>query len=48
MAKAAMTEAGMAIPAMIVERHERMKASTTSEARIEPSTRCRLISWSAW
>ena len=45
--KAEMTEVGMATAAMNVERHERMKASTTSEARMEPSTRCRLISWSA-
>ena len=45
--KAAMVEAGMATAAMRVERQERMKASTTSEARIEPSTRWRLISCSA-
>ncbi len=44
---AEMTEVGMATPAMNVERHDRMKASTTSEARMEPSTRCRLISCSA-
>ena len=41
------TEVGMATAAMKVERQDRMKASTTSEARMEPSTRCRLISWSA-
>ena len=45
--KAEMTEAGMATAAMMVDRQLRMNASTTSDARIEPSTRCRLISWSA-
>ena len=34
MPKAEMTEAGMATAAMIVERQLRMKASTTSEARM--------------
>ena len=42
--KAEITDAGMATAAMNVERHDRMKASTTSEARMEPSTRCVLIS----
>ncbi len=42
--KAEITEVGMATAAMNVERQERMKASTTSEARIEPRIRCRLIS----
>ena len=41
------TDVGMATAAMNVERQERMNASTTSEARMEPSTRCRLISWRA-
>jgi hypothetical protein len=45
--KAETTEVGMATAAMKVDRQERMKASTTSEARMEPSTRCRLISCSA-
>jgi hypothetical protein len=49
MPKAAMTEDGMATAAMTVARHERMKTSTTSEARMEPRTRCLLISWrAAW
>src|SRR5215470_14876529 len=43
MPKAETTEVGMATAAMNVERQERMKARTTREARIEPSTRCRLI-----
>jgi hypothetical protein len=47
MPKAETTEAGMAMPAMNVERHERMKASTTREARMEPRIKCRLISCSA-
>ena len=42
--KAEMTEHGMATAAMMVERMLRMKASTTREARMLPSTRCRLIS----
>ena len=37
--KAAMTEAGIAMPAMMVDRQLRMNASTTRHARIEPSTR---------
>ncbi len=45
--KAETTEVGMATAAMNVERQERMNASTTSDARIEPSTRCRLISCNA-
>ncbi len=47
MPKVAMTEAGMATPAMMVERHERMKSSTTRQARMLPRTRCILISCSA-
>ena len=42
--KAAMTEAGIAMPAMMVERQLRMNARTTRHARIEPSTRWTLIS----
>ena len=45
--KADTTDVGIATAAMKVERHERMNASTTREARMEPSTRCRLISWRA-
>jgi len=47
MPKAEITEAGMATAAMRVERQLRMKARTTSEARMAPSTRCTLISRSA-
>ena len=47
MPNAEITDAGMATAAMIVERQLRMKASTTSEARMLPRTRWRLISWSA-
>jgi hypothetical protein len=47
MPKAAITEAGIATAAMKVERQLRMKARTTSEARMAPSTRCALISWRA-
>ncbi len=47
MPKVAIVEAGMATAAITVERQLRMKASTTSEARIEPRIRCRLISCSA-
>ena len=47
--KVAMTEAGMATAAMRVARQLRMKASTTIEARMLPSTRWTLISWrAAW
>ena len=42
MPKAEMTEQGMATAAMMVDCQLRMKASTTSDARIEPSTRCTL------
>ncbi len=45
--KVEMTEAGMATAAISVERQLRMNASTTSEARMLPSTRWRLISWRA-
>ena len=44
MPKVAMTEVGMATAAINVERQLRMKASTTSEARMLPRIRCRLIS----
>ena len=44
MPKAEMTEEGMATAAMMVDCQLRMKANTTSDARIEPSTRCTLIS----
>ena len=47
MPKVEITDAGMATPAMIVERQLRMKASTTRQARMLPSTRCTLISCSA-
>ena len=47
MPKVAITEAGMATAAMNVERQLRMKASTTSEARMLPSTRWMSISCSA-
>ena len=47
MPKAETTEEGMATAAMMVDCQLRMKASTTSDARIEPSTRCTLISCSA-
>ena len=47
MPKAEMTEHGMATAAMMVDRRLRMNSSTTSEARMLPSTRCRLISCSA-
>ena len=40
MPKVEMTEAGIATPAMSVERQLRMKASTTRQARMLPSTRC--------
>ena len=38
--KVAMIEVGMAIAAMIVERRLPRKSSTTTAARIEPTTRC--------
>ncbi len=41
------TEAGIATPAITVARQSRMKKNTTRHARTLPSTRCRLISWSA-
>ena len=47
MPKVAITEVGMAMPAMIVERHERMNSSTTRQARMLPRTRWILISCSA-
>ncbi len=47
MPNVAMTEAGMAMPAMIVARQFRMKNITTRQASMLPSMRCRLISWSA-
>ena len=47
MPKVAITEAGMATPAMSVERQLRMKASTTRQARMLPRTRWTLISCSA-
>ncbi len=47
MPNVAMTEVGMATPAMTVARHERMKRSTTRHARMLPRTRCVSISWSA-
>jgi len=42
-----MTEAGMATAAISVEAQLRMKARTTSDARIAPRTRWTLISCSA-
>ena len=47
MPKVAITEVGMAMPAMMVERHERMNSSTTRQARMLPRTRWILISCSA-
>ena len=47
MPNAEMTEQGMATAAIAVERHERMKTSTTRLARMLPSTKCCLISCSA-
>ncbi len=47
MPNAEITDAGMATAAMIVDRQLRMKAMTTSEARMLPSTRWTLISCSA-
>ena len=46
--KVEMTDAGMAMPAMIIERHERMKSSTTRQARMLPRTRWTLISLRAF
>ncbi len=46
-AKVETTDAGMATAAMSVERHERMKSSTTKLARMLPRTRWTVISWSA-
>ncbi len=43
-ANVAMIEAGMATAAMSVERHERMKSSTMTLARMLPATRCPWIS----
>ncbi len=48
MPNVATSEAGIATAAMSVARALRMNASTTSEARIEPSTRWTLISCSAF
>ena len=39
-----MTEHGIATAAMNVDRHERMKSSTTRLARMLPRIRCRVIS----
>ncbi len=47
MPKVEITEAGMATAAMMVERQLRMKARTTSDARMLPTIRWTLISWSA-
>ena len=41
----AMIEVGMAMAAMIVERRLARKSSTTSAARIEPTTRCSSTLW---
>ncbi|MCG3161881.1 MAG: hypothetical protein JMDDDDMK_03096 [Acidobacteria bacterium] len=46
--KVEITEAGMAMPAMIVERHERINSNTTRQARMLPRTRWMLISCSAF
>ncbi len=45
--KVAMTEVGIATAAITVERQLRMKANTTSEAKMLPRIRCSLISWRA-
>jgi hypothetical protein len=45
--KVAIVEAGIATLAISVERQLRMKASTTRDARIAPTTRWTVISWSA-
>jgi hypothetical protein len=45
--KVATVDAGIATLAISVERQLRMNASTTSDARIAPSTRCSVISCSA-
>ena len=47
MPKVAMTEAGMATPAMTVARQLRMNSSTTRQARMLPRIRWMLISCSA-
>ena len=47
MANVEITEQGIAMAAIKVERHERMNNSTTRLARMLPSTRCRVISCSA-
>ena len=47
MPNVAMTDAGMATAAMIVDRQLRMNSSTTRQARMLPRTRCMLISCSA-
>ncbi len=47
MPKVATTEQGMATAAITVERQLRMKANTTSEAKMLPRIRCRLISCNA-
>jgi hypothetical protein len=47
MPNVAITEVGIATPAINVERQERMNANTTRHASTLPSTKCRLISCSA-
>ena len=47
MPKDEMTDAGIAMPAISVDRQLRMKARTTRHARMLPRMRCRLISCSA-
>ena len=47
MPKVAITEVGIATAAITVERQLRMKANTTSEAKMLPRIRWRLISWRA-
>ena len=47
MPNVATTEVGIAMPAMIVARQLRMKASTTKHARMLPRIKWVLISWSA-
>jgi hypothetical protein len=42
-----MIEVGMAIAAMIVDRRLLRKSSTTSAARIEPTSRCSSTLWIA-
>ena len=47
MANVAMSEVGMATAAISVDRHERMKSSTTALARMLPTIKCFWISSSA-